>query len=148
MSRAHREKKPLSFILTDIDHFKRVNDTYGHQVGDFVLQRFTRQLQTCARPYDFLGRYGGEEFVVCLAGADRLQAGLVAERMRKQIEDMEIMLPDDTRSIQITASFGVASYSIEAGEHFDLLIKRADDALYLAKNKGRNCVCNSMPPRD
>jgi len=82
MSRAQREKKPFSFILADIDHFKRVNDTYGHQVGDLVLQRFTRQLQTCARPYDFLGRYGGEEFVVCLAGADRLQAGLVAERMR------------------------------------------------------------------
>ena len=143
MSRAQREKKPLSFILADIDHFKRVNDTYGHQVGDFVLQRFTRQLQTCARPYDFLGRYGGEEFVVCLAGADRLQVGSVAERMRQQIEDMEIMLPDGPRSIRITASFGVASCSIASGEHVDLLIKRADDALYLAKNKGRNCVCNS-----
>ncbi len=143
MSRAQREKKPFSFILADIDHFKRVNDTYGHQVGDLVLQRFTRQLQTCARPYDFLGRYGGEEFVVCLAGADRLQAGLVAERMRRQIEGMEIMLPDDAPSIRITASFGVASCSIASGEHIDLLIKRADDALYLAKNKGRNCVCNS-----
>lgn len=143
ISRAQREKKPLSLILADIDHFKRVNDTYGHQVGDLVLQQFTNQLTTSARPYDFLGRYGGEEFLVCLPGADGVQAASVAERMRGQIEDMEIMLPDDSRLIRVTASFGRASYSIESGEDIDLLIKRADDALYLAKNKGRNCVCNS-----
>ena len=141
MSRAQREKKPLSFILADIDHFKKVNDTYGHQVGDLVLQRFTRQLSTSARPYDFLGRYGGEEFVVCLPGADGLQAGSVAERMRKQIEDMEIMLPDDARSIRITASFGVAPYAIESAGNVNLLIKKADDALYRAKEEGRNRVC-------
>jgi two-component system cell cycle response regulator len=143
MSRAQRDKKPLSLILTDIDHFKRVNDTYGHQAGDLVLQRFAGQLTTSARPYDFVGRHGGEEFVICLPGADGRQAGSVAERMRRQIEDMEIMLPDESRSIRITASFGTASYSGESGKNGDLLIKRADDALYLAKNKGRNCVCNS-----
>jgi len=101
-------------ILADIDHFKRVNDTYGHQIGDLVLQRFANQLTSSIRPYDFPGRYGGEEFVVCLPGADGLQAGSVAEKMRGQIEDMEIMLPDDSRSIQITASFGTASYAIES----------------------------------
>jgi two-component system cell cycle response regulator len=143
MSRAQREKKPLSLILADIDHFKSVNDTYGHQIGDLVLQRFVGQLTTSTRPYDFLGRYGGEEFVVCLPGADGLKAASVSERMRRQVEDMETMLPDDSRSIRITASFGTASYSIESGKNIDLLIKRADDALYLAKNKGRNCVCNS-----
>jgi len=143
MLRAQREKRSLSLIITDIDHFKRVNDTYGHQVGDLVLQRFAAQLTTCARPYDLLGRYGGEEFVVCLPGTDGCQAGPVAERMRRQIEDMEIMLPDGSRSIRITASFGTAFYSIEPGEDIDMLIKRADDVLYLAKNKGRNCVCNS-----
>ena len=143
MSRAQRDKKPLSLLLTDIDHFKSVNDTHGHQAGDLVLQRFGEQLTTCARPYDFVGRYGGEEFVVCLPGADGRQADSVAERMRRQIEDMEIMLPDDPRPIRITASFGTAFNSGESGEHIDLLIKRADDALYLAKNKGRNCVCNS-----
>jgi two-component system chemotaxis response regulator CheY len=140
MLRAQREKRPLSLIITDIDHFKRVNDTYGHQVGDLVLQRFVGQLRTSIRPYDFLGRYGGEEFVVCLPGTDGCEAGPVAERMRRQIEDMEIMLPDDSRSIRITASFGTAPYSIESVEHIDLLIKRADDALYLAKKEGRNRV--------
>lgn len=141
--RAQREKKSFSIVLADIDHFKNVNDTYGHQVGDLVLQRFTGRLKTSARPYDFLGRYGGEEFLVCLPGADDLQTASVAERMRGQIEDMEIMLPDDSQSIRITASFGTSFYSIESGENVELLIKRADDALYLAKNKGRNRVCNS-----
>ena len=70
-----------------------------------------------------------------------LQAGSVAERMRRQIEDMEIMLPDDSRSIQVTASFGTASYSIESGKNVDLLIKKVDDALYRAKEEGRNRVC-------
>lgn len=143
ISRAQREKKSFSIVLADIDHFKNVNDTYGHQMGDLVLQRFTNRLKTSVRPYDFLGRYGGEEFLVCLPGADDLQTASVAERMRGQIEDMEIMLPDDSQSIRITASFGTSSYPIESGENVDLLIKRADDALYLAKNKGRNCVCNS-----
>ncbi|MBU1902462.1 MAG: diguanylate cyclase, partial [Proteobacteria bacterium] len=88
MSRAQREKKPLSLILADIDHFKSVNDTYGHQIGDLVLQRFVGQLTTSTRPYDFLGRYGGEEFVVCLPGGDGLQAASVSERIRRQVEDM------------------------------------------------------------
>ena len=141
MSRAQREKKPFAFILTDIDHFKNVNDTYGHQVGDLVLQRFADQLTTSKRPYDFLGRYGGDELLVCLPEADGLQAASVAERMRRQAEDMEIMLPDDSRSIRVTASFGTASYSVESGRNIDWLIKSADDALYRAKVKGRNRVC-------
>ena len=141
MLRSQRQKNPLSLIMTDIDHFNRVNDTHGHQVGDLVLQRFAGQLTTSARPYDFLGRYGGEEFVICLPGTDGRQSGPVAERMRRQIEDMEIMLPDGSGSIRVTASFGTAPYSIESGEHIDLLIKKADDALYLAKKEGRNRVC-------
>ena len=140
MSRAQREKKPISLILVDIDHFKNVNDTYGHQVGDLALQRFSGELTASARPYDFLGRYGGEEFVVCLPGADGLRAASVAERMRRQIENMEIMLPDNSGSIRITASFGTASISVESGRNVDLLIKSADDALYRAKEKGRNRV--------
>ena len=143
LDRARREKFPLSVVLADVDHFKDINDTYGHQIGDLVLQQFVGQLKTSARPYDFPGRYGGEEFLFCFPGVDDVQAVSVAERMRGRIEDMEIMLGDEARSIRITASFGTASYSSGTGENIDSLIKRADDALYLAKKRGRNRVCNS-----
>jgi two-component system, cell cycle response regulator len=143
LARAQREKNPLSVVLADVDHFKNINDTFGHQIGDLVLQRFVNQLKTSARPYDFPGRYGGEEFLFCFPGVDGSQAVSVAERMRGRIEDMEIKLNDDARSIRITASFGTASYSSESKETIDSLIKRADDALYIAKKKGRNRVCKS-----
>lgn len=139
--RSHRDKTPLSFILTDIDHFKKVNDTYGHQVGDIVLQRFAEILSTSVRPYDFMGRYGGEEFVVCLPGADIFQAESIAERMRASTENAEIMLSEGSPSIFITASFGTASYTGDPLDTVDLFIKRADDALYRAKHEGRNRVC-------
>lgn len=143
MSRAQRDKAPLSLILADIDHFKRVNDIYGHQAGDIVLQKFADQLGDSARSYDFLGRYGGEEFIICLPRTDGSQAVSVAERMRCQIEGMETLLPDGSRSIRITASFGTASFSIDSEKNVEALIKAADNALYSAKNKGRNCVCSS-----
>jgi two-component system, cell cycle response regulator len=140
-ARSRRDQTPLSFILTDIDHFKKVNDTYGHQAGDLVLRRFSKTLSASMRPYDFIGRYGGEEFVVCLSGADEREARSAAERMRRQIEEVEIALPDGLQPIRITASFGISSYAPEPGETMDLLIKRADDALYRAKDEGRNRVC-------
>ena len=143
LARAQREKNPLSVVLADVDHFKNINDTYGHQIGDLVLQRFVHQLKTSARPYDFPGRYGGEEFLFCFPGVDGVQAVSVAERMRGRIEDMVIKLGDEAQSIRITASFGTASYTSESKENIDSLIKRADDALYLAKKNGRNRVCNS-----
>lgn len=139
--RSNREKSPLSLILTDIDHFKGVNDNYGHQVGDLVLQRFTEQLSKSARPYDFVGRYGGEEFVVCLPGVDASQSRSVAERMRKKVEEMKIKLPDQSQSVRITASFGVASFLFGLEDNVDSLIGRADEAMYKAKREGRNCVC-------
>lgn len=142
MSRARREKAPLSLIMADIDHFKHVNDTFGHQIGDLVLCRFANQLASYTRCYDFPGRYGGEEFVVCLPGADEQRAVLVCERLRRQVENMEIELPSDAGSIRITASFGTASRSVESEENIDSLVKRADDALYLAKKQGRNRVCS------
>jgi diguanylate cyclase (GGDEF)-like protein len=143
LARAQRENNPLSVVLADVDHFKNINDTYGHQIGDLVLQRFVHQLKNSARPYDFPGRYGGEEFLFCFPGVDGTQATNVAERMRGRVEEMEIMLNDDPRSIRITASFGTASYTSRSKENLDSLIKRADDALYQAKKKGRNRVCNS-----
>jgi two-component system chemotaxis response regulator CheY len=139
--RSLREDVPVSLILTDIDYFKKVNDRHGHQVGDLVLQRFTERLSESSRPYDFVGRYGGEEFVVCLPGADISQAGSVAERMRKRVEEMRITLPDSSQSIQITDSFGVASLRAGSEETVDLITGRADDTMYRAKREGRNRVC-------
>jgi diguanylate cyclase (GGDEF)-like protein/PAS domain S-box-containing protein len=141
--RSLRAGAPLSFLLIDIDHFKDVNDRYGHQVGDLVLKRFSNQLMKSIRPYDLLGRYGGEEFVICLLGADGLQAVSIAEKMRQQIEEMIIILPDSLQSVRITASFGTAAYEMESRENVESLIKRADDALYRAKKEGRNRVCNA-----
>lgn len=88
-----------------------------------------------------MGRYGGEEFVVCFPGGDDLQGQSVAERMRKRVEDMKIMLPNSSQSVQITASFGVASFRIGSEETVDSLIKRVDEAMYTAKHEGRNRVC-------
>jgi two-component system cell cycle response regulator len=139
--RSLREGVPFSLILTDIDYFKKVNDRHGHQVGDLVLQRFTERLSESSRPYDFVGRYGGEEFVVCLPGADISQAGSVAERMRRRVEEMRITLPDSSQSIRITGSFGVASLRAGSEETVDLITGRADDTMYRAKREGRNRVC-------
>ncbi|MDY6950400.1 MAG: diguanylate cyclase, partial [Thermodesulfobacteriota bacterium] len=100
--RASRQGTPFSLLLVDIDHFKQINDRFGHQAGDLVLKRFVGALSESVRPYDFVGRYGGEEFVVALAGTDGDQGRLVAERMRKGVEEMRIELADDPQTLQIT----------------------------------------------
>ena len=141
INRSFRENSPLSLILADIDHFKGVNDRHGHQVGDLVLQKFVSQLTESSRTYDFVGRYGGEEFVICLPGSTDSQARTVAERMRKSVEEMRIMLPDISKSVRITTSFGVVTLRLELEDSVDSLIGRADDALYKAKREGRNRVC-------
>ena len=127
---------PLSIIMVDIDHFKRVNDTYGHDAGDMVLQQFASVVRGTVRPADFFGRYGGEEFmVICSAGLD--EAAEIAERARRAVSTDPVMVFDD-RTISITASFGVAEYT--PGEDVPSLVKRADSALYAAKQKSRNRV--------
>ena len=141
VARSHRDKTPLSLILTDIDHFKDVNDTRGHQAGDTVFQWFAEILSTSVRPYDFIGRNGGEAFVVCLPGASLSQAETIAERMRAITEITGIMPQERTQPIFITASFGVASFTGNPLDTMILFIKRADDALYRAKHEGRNRVC-------
>ncbi len=144
ISRSTRERKDFSLVLSDIDHFKIINDTYGHQVGDRVLQKFTDELSEHSRPYDFVGRYGGEEFTVCLPYTSMEDAALIAERMRVNTENIRIIPSDNTLfPIQITASFGLASYRQTPDEGVDAIIKRADDALYKAKSEGRNCVRQS-----
>ena len=141
LHRSRRTSSSLSLILTDIDYFKKINDNYGHQVGDLVLRRFSEELSESVRPYDFVGRYGGEEFVICLPGANALQSRSVAERMRKKVEEMKIIPPDDPQPSSITASFGVASYRLKSEDSLDSLTGRADEAMYRAKREGRNRVC-------
>ena len=141
VERCKRECAPLSLILADIDHFKPINDRYGHQAGDMALKKFAGQLRASTRPYDFLGRYGGEEFVVCLPGIDCQKAGSVAERMRRMVEATRFPLPASTDCFSITASFGVASLRIGSLECSEPLIGRADSLMYKAKNEGRNRVC-------
>ncbi|MEW6672771.1 MAG: diguanylate cyclase [Thermodesulfobacteriota bacterium] len=141
LHRAVRRKEPFSLIMVDVDHFKKTNDTYGHQVGDLVLKKFANILVASIRPYDLTARYGGEEFVLCLPATNGLQAGSVAERIRGNVAAEAIKLADDSTSFWITASFGVATYSLGADEPVDAIIKRADDALYKAKQEGRNRVC-------
>ena len=143
INRSIRENAHLSLILTDIDHFKRINDKFGHQVGDLVLQKFTEQLSKSSRPYDFVGRYGGEEFVVCLPGGDKTDGRSVAERMCKGVEEMKTKLPNSSQSVKITASFGLASLRMGYEETVDSLIKRVDEAMYRAKHEGKNRVCVS-----
>ncbi len=141
LQRSNRECVPLSLILADIDHFKLVNDQYGHQVGDMVLRKFSEQLSTTIRPYDFVGRYGGEEFLIGLPGVDCQNAGLVAERIRQQVETISFTSPASTDCFFVTASFGVASLRIGSSEFPEPLIARADSVMYKAKHEGRNRVC-------
>jgi len=139
-SRSGREQTPLAIILSDIDFFKKVNDRHGHQAGDVVLQAFAGCLARLCRQYDFIGRYGGEEFLVCCPGVSGAQAISIAERMREMVETLRAELPDGAELIRITASFGVAWKQI--GEtHVSSMLNRADEALYRAKAEGRNRVC-------
>ncbi len=146
VERAVRECRPLSFVLADLDHFKDVNDRYGHQMGDLVLQQFAEQLSALLRQDDFAGRYGGEEFAVCLPGLDYSDVALVAERMRRNVEDLRVPTADPSQCIRFTASFGAASFCQDYEEPLNALIARADEALYMAKREGRNCVCVAEGP--
>lgn len=138
LARSSRERTPVGVVLVDIDHFKAVNDTHGHEAGDAVLREIARRMQVSVREYDGIGRYGGEEFLILLPGCDELSSYNQAERLRKQIAQAEISIGDT--SLSITASFGVTT--AELGEAWTpaSLIRRADQALYLAKKSGRNRV--------
>ncbi|MCM2476650.1 GGDEF domain-containing protein [Rhizobium sp. CG5] len=130
----------VSAILFDLDHFKRVNDTYGHDAGDVVLRTVAMIARANFRPFDLLVRHGGEEFLALLPGSSAEDAAAVAEGVRQAIENADIKLPDGT-TLRVTASFGCAGISAPA--HQDLLtelLKRADLALYAAKGSGRNCI--------
>ncbi|NLB89322.1 MAG: diguanylate cyclase [Syntrophomonadaceae bacterium] len=143
VNKGKRMQGSLGIIVIDIDNFKQINDTYGHQAGDIVLQSFTRTIKNCCRGYDFIGRYGGEEFIICLPEADMNEAALTAERIRLRVAESDIWLPNKDKIINITASFGIAAMENGVPSSVDLLISAADDALYLAKSLGRNRVIKS-----
>ena len=135
-SRQVREGGSLGLILLDLDHFKNVNDTYGHLAGDAVLEETAQRIAGCVRPYDTVGRYGGEEFLVVAPSSDGLGTLALAERIRTAIESP----PMDTESgpLGVTASCGVAVSTTEKPVHARALLHLADEALYRAKEQGRN----------
>ncbi len=133
MIRSHRTGSPFSLLVMDIDHFKRVNDTYGHIVGDMVLKKLVEVLKQRIRRSDTLARWGGEEFIVLLPDTALEGAAVLAEDLRAIIEETEF-----PHVKNITISLGVAEY--EAGQTIDNTVTEADKALYKAKESGRNCV--------
>lgn len=143
VGRTERQATPLAVIMVDLDHFKRINDTYGHPSGDSVIREAARRMNDAVRVYDSVGRYGGEEFIIVLPGADAAIAGRVAERLRKAIACQAVNL--STGSISVTVSLGVAATGGQDTRSAEELIKRADQALYQAKNAGRDRVVVAGP---
>lgn len=135
--RAKRNGLPVSLLALDIDHFKLVNDTHGHPVGDLVLRELVASVKYSLRPHDILGRIGGEEFMVLLPDTPHAAAVSLAERIRKQVEALDITYPQGV--LNISVSIGVAEFGKD-GEAADQVIKAADDRLYRAKHEGRNRV--------
>ncbi len=134
---ARREKSPLSILYIDIDHFKRINDTYGHHNGDLVLQKVTRVIGSAMRESDVLARIGGEEFNVLLPDTDGAGAGVLAEKIRNLVEQTAIKMED--LEVSVTLSVGVAMLK-DTDKTFEILQQRSDQLLYAAKNQGRNQV--------
>lgn len=139
--RSRRYSRALSVIVMDIDHFKRVNDRYGHAIGDRVLQAVAANVRRSLRRGEVLGRIGGEEFAFLLPETDADGAAVVAERARHLIESLRVPVEDG--KVGVTASFGVADNSLRSSD-FDGLINRADTALYDAKRAGRNRVASRL----
>ncbi len=133
VERAKRYQKVFSIVLFDIDNFKQINDTYGHQKGDEVLKKIAKLFKENLRKTDYFGRFGGEEFIIIVPEATTKEAYLLAEKLRKLLEKSKF---DDIGSI--TASFGISQYSPE--KSITKLLKEADDALYSAKREGKNKV--------
>ncbi|MGC4018792.1 MAG: GGDEF domain-containing protein [Muricomes sp.] len=125
-----------ALLMFDLDHFKQVNDTYGHPCGDAVLQAVADVIRQHFRKGDIVGRYGGEEFAVLLANISDTQAVAAAEKVREAIEGMEIHCGD--QSVRVTISIGVAHHPNGDSQTLESLLAQADEALYLSKSRGRN----------
>lgn len=131
--------KPLSLMIMDMDHFKEVNDTYGHDCGDQVLKQLANIITADVRSSDLAARFGGEEFVILMPGTPLKAAADVAERIRRHVEAAEFIINHEVGMIRKTTSIGLSTLS-PMGDSGDALLKRADEALYACKHSGRNCV--------
>ncbi|WP_052177667.1 diguanylate cyclase [Methylotenera sp. G11] len=140
LHRASRFNTPLSLLMLDIDFFKLVNDTYGHQAGDIALKSVAQFMQKILRDFDMCARMGGEEFMILLPQTNQDKALEVAERIRLFIQNTQVPLPTGESSLQLTVSIGLSSLSSKE-DNIDDLINKADKALYQAKHTGRNRVC-------
>ncbi len=136
-NRTLRHGRSLSFVMIDVDFFKQVNDTYGHVVGDRLLQGFGRSIMASCRNIDLPARYGGEEFAIIVPDAPAQQAAMLAQRCRAAISQVAVPVGENT--VQATASFGVADTELARSQ--DELLQAADAALYQCKHSGRNSVC-------
>jgi len=143
--RAIRTSQSLSLLLLDLDHFKRVNDTYGHLTGDHVLQTVANHIRSSIRTMDTPARYGGEEFSVILPNTSSDAAEMIAERIRTKIQK-ELICTEDHSPIQVTVSVGISFLSPHIPNKGKDLIKKADMQLYQAKARGRNCICSDVSP--
>lgn len=139
IARTERYGSPFSLIIFDIDNFKICNDTYGHQAGDDILQGVASVISTLARKVDIVARYGGEEFVILLPNTEKREAMILAERIRKAIEEKPLSSPFIKNGYNVTVSGGVASYPAD-GKNSTSVMYSADRALYMAKDKGKNKV--------
>ena len=135
--RVTRSNNPFSLVMVDIDRFKTINDTYGHESGDVVLKHVAEVLKGNLRESDWVARYGGEEFLIFLFGADKHAAFQVMEKTRMAVERFEMLLPQHDRTVHVNISCGISSCPFD-GSAKDELIQKADSALYRAKANGRN----------
>jgi two-component system cell cycle response regulator len=138
LERAGRENSSVAIIMADLDYFKKINDTYGHLAGDAVLRLTAQRMVSLIRPYDAIGRYGGEEFLAVIPGCSMKSAASLAERLRKRIGGESMDTPEGM--IEVTISFGIAISNNGKPADATSLVHAADMALYRAKNKGRNRV--------
>lgn len=137
VARARRVGEPFCLGMLDLDHFKQVNDTYGHLAGDAILREAALRMQDSVRCYDTLGRWGGEEFLIVMSAADLAAGRVILERIRSSLTDRRVVVAGV--EIAVTASIGGAAF--RQGDTIDQLIRAADEALYRAKREGRNRVC-------
>jgi two-component system, cell cycle response regulator len=138
LQRCERSQKPLALVMVDIDHFKQINDCYGHQQGDMVLQRLSKTMKGQLRDYDLAARFGGEEFALVLPETGFNEAVRVAERLRQDVS--ELRFEGACQDLKLTISLGVATFPHNRVRTMDDLVREADRALYNAKGKGRNRV--------